>query len=321
VALMNLMQMEAFRTLITAGSVTAAARKLRLSQPTVSKLIAQLEHETNLTLFERRRRRLIATRQALTLLKNVELALGAVEEVRRSVSDLTFNHGGALRLACIPSIGAAFIPAAIARFQDKYRSLRPTLIVRTAAHVIEAVAGQQADIGLVSQDVSQPGILSTIFQERPGAICAIPRGHKLARKATIQPKDFVGQPFISLGRDNAFRRLVDRAFFEANVERQVVVETTHVATAFALVSEKVGLTVVDPYTAFSCHQRNDVVLRPLHPEVKFTVSLLRPSHAPTPLVVDTFLAHLKNEQQAMAAFLETKMKVARTSAAAKAIPR
>jgi DNA-binding transcriptional LysR family regulator len=279
----------------------------------VSKLIAQLERDTNLTLFERRRRRLIATRQALTLLKNVELALSAVEDVRRSVSDLAVNHGGALRVACIPSIGASFIPAAIARFQARYQGLRPSLTVRTATHVIEAVAGQHADIGLVSQEVSQPGILSAIFQERPGAICAIPKGHKLCRKATIQPADFVGQSFISLGHDNAFRRLVDQAFSDANIERQVVVETTHVATAFALVSEKVGLTVVDPYTAFSCHQRKDVVLRPLHPEVKFMVALLRPAHTPTPLVVDTFLEHLKDEQHAMTALLETRMKGARTS--------
>src|SRR5690349_19919136 len=54
---MNLRQMEAFKTLMLAGSVTAAAELLRLSQPTISKLIAQLESQTQLRLFERRRRR------------------------------------------------------------------------------------------------------------------------------------------------------------------------------------------------------------------------------------------------------------------------
>ena len=71
---MNLRQMEAFKTLMFAGSVTAAAELLRLSQPTISKLIAQLERSTRLRLFERRKRRLVPTQEAVQKLVAARLA-------------------------------------------------------------------------------------------------------------------------------------------------------------------------------------------------------------------------------------------------------
>jgi DNA-binding transcriptional LysR family regulator len=304
---MNLRQMEAFKTLMLAGSVTAAAELLRLSQPTISKLIAQLESQTQLRLFERRRRRLIPTREAHTLLKNVERALSAIDDVGRSATELARTHTGALRIACIPSIGTGFMPKAIASFLKKHPETKPTIYVRTANYVIEHVSGMRADIGLVSEDVDQPSVSSTVFQERPGAICVLPQRHALARKKALQPKDFDGQPFVSIGRDNAFRYLIDRAFVDAGVDRRVVVEATHLATAFALVAEGAGLTVVDPYTAVSCLKRDEVVLRPFHPEIKFVVNLLKPANNPVPLIVEEFLAHLDNEQKAMTRVLKDHM--------------
>ena len=296
---MNLRQMEAFKTLMLAGSVTAAAELMRLSQPTISKLILQLESQTQLKLFDRRRRRLIPTREAHTLLKNVERALNAVDDVGRSATELARTHSGALRIACIPSIGAGFMPKAIASFLKKHPEIKPTIYVRTANYVIEHVSGMRADIGLVSEDVDQPGVFSTLFQERPGAICVLPPRHPLARKKSLQPKDFEGQPFVSVGRDNSFRYLIDRAFVDAGVNRRIVVEATHLATAYALVAEGAGLTVVDPYTAVSCTKRDEVVLRPFHPEIKFTVNLLKPANNPVPLIVEEFLTHLQNEQKVM----------------------
>lgn len=296
---MNLRQMEAFKTLMFAGSVTAAAELLRLSQPTISKLIAQLERSTKLRLFERRKRRLVPTQEAHTLLRNVEQALDALEEVNRSATELARAHSGSIRIACIPSIGTGFIPKAIASFRKTHPDTKVTLYVRTAKYVIEHVSGMRADIGLVSESVDQPAIQAQLFQSAFGALCILPASHRLRRKKVLQPEDFEGEDFISIGRDNPFRYLIDRAFVDAGVTRNIVVEASHVATAAALVAEGAGITVLDPYTAVSCVRPKDVVLRPFQPEIKFEVKLLSPANQPIPLIVEEFLQHLGTEHNAM----------------------
>jgi DNA-binding transcriptional LysR family regulator len=296
---MNLRQMEAFKTLMFAGSVTAAAELLRLSQPTISKLIAQLEHSTRLRLFERRKRRLVPTQEAHTLLRNVERALDALEEVDRSATELARAHSGSIRVACIPSIGTGFIPQAVASFRKTHPDIKVTLYVRTAKYVIEHVSGMRADVGLVSESVDQPAIQARLFQSPFGALCILPASHRLRRKKFLRPEDFEGEDFISIGRDNPFRYLIDRAFVDAGVTRNIVVEASHVATAAALVAEGAGITVLDPYTAVSCCRREGVALRPFQPEIKFEVKLLSPANQPVPLIVEEFLQHLDTEHNAM----------------------
>lgn len=296
---MNLRQMEAFKTLMFAGSVTAAAELLRLSQPTISKLIAQLERSTQLQLFERRKRRLFPTSEAYTLLKNVEHALDAVEEVDRSATELARAHSGSVRVACIPSIGTGFIPKAVASFRKKHPETKVTLYVRTAKYVIEHVSGMRADIGLVSEPVDQPAIRAASFQSPLSALCVLPKNHRLKRKKVLRPKDFEGENFISIGRDNPFRYLIDRAFVDAGTTRNIAIEATHVATAAALVAEGAGITVVDPYTATSCVRMDAVILRPFQPEIKFDVKLLSPANQPVPLIVGEFLQHLGTEHDSM----------------------
>lgn len=297
--------MEAFKTLMLAGSVTAAAELLRLSQPTISKLIAQLERSTKLQLFERRKRRLVPTREAYTLLKNVEHALDAFEEVDRSAAELARAHSGSIRVACIPSIGTGFIPKAVASFRKAHPDTRVTLYVRTAKYVIEHVSGMRADIGLVSESVDQPAIEAKMFQNPFGALCVLPTRHRLRHKKILRPEDFEGQDFISIGRDNPFRYLIDRAFVDAGITRNVIVEATHVATAAALVAEGAGITVLDPYTAVSCVRVDDVILRPFEPEIKFEVRLLFPANQPIPLIVSEFVQHLGTEYNSMKKTIKT----------------
>jgi DNA-binding transcriptional LysR family regulator len=301
---MNVRQMEAFKTLMLAGSVTAAGELLKLSQPTISKLIAQIESQTKLQLFDRTRGRLVPTLEAHSLLKNVEKALNALEEVGRSATQLARTHTGGVRIACIPSIGTGFMPNAIASFIKTNPKTKATLYVRSSNYVVERVSGKLADLGLVSEGVDAMGADSIRFQELPGAICVLAPSHPLRRKRFLQPKDFEGEPFVTVGRDKPFRYLIDRAFVEAGVNRNIVVEATYFGAAYALAAAGAGLCLVDPYTAISCFRKDEVVLRPFHPEIKFVVNLLKPANNPVPAVVKGFLDHLSTEHELMSRRLQ-----------------
>ncbi len=69
--MINTRQIEAFRAIMLAGTVTGAAERLRISQPAVSRLISQLESKSKLKLFQRQRQRLHPTPEAIAFYREV----------------------------------------------------------------------------------------------------------------------------------------------------------------------------------------------------------------------------------------------------------
>ena len=300
---MNLRQIEAFKTLMLAGSVTAAADVLGLSQPTISKLIAQLESETTLTLFDRLRGRLVPRPEAHALLRDVEKTLSALEEVGRNARQLARSHMGHIRIASIASLGTSLIPQAIASFVKSRPHTTATLYVRSSSYIRERISGHLADIGFVSDGPVPAGTLSICFQERPGAICILPAHHPLRKKKVLYAKDLADEPFISVGRDTAFRYQIERAFIDANVNRRMVFHTNHFAAACALVAQGAGVTIVDPFSALA-HSGKGIRLRPFAPEIPFRVNLIRPANQPAPVIVDDFLTQLAEDQLTLNSLLK-----------------
>lgn len=301
---MNLRQIEAFRTVMRAGSVTAAADLLRLSQPTISKLIAQLEHDIKLKLFDRTSGRLIPRQEAHSLLRTVDNVFQALDDVGRYAEQMARSQTGHIRIAATASLGAYFLPVAVADFMTAHPDIRVTLRTGSTNYVKEWVASQQADIGFVTEAPPVTGMMTEKFQELSEAVCLIPIGHKLAQKKAIRPKDLVGTRVISVDRDTPFNRLIQSALTKAGLREQMVLETNRSVTAWALVAQGVGVTVVNPFAALFCHGQGGVLLRPLIANVTFSAELIRATGRQKSLLVEEFLTYAAKQKKNMEARLK-----------------
>jgi DNA-binding transcriptional LysR family regulator len=305
---MNLRQIEAFKAVMQFGSITLAADALGLTQPTISKLIAQLEGQTKLKLFDRTRARLMPRPEAIYLLKNFETVLRALDEVGRNARHLAQGRLGHLRIATIPPLSAEFLPKAVADFVKKRSGVQVTIHVWAPSYVKEWVADHQADLGFVSDGPQITGTVTSLFQDSPGAICILPRGHELGERRSLKPADFEGMPFISLGRATTLRRKIDQTFRDHKIDRRIAAETNHFTTACALVSEGVGVSIVDPFTALYFHKAGAGLLRAFEPDVQFTVNLIRPASHAMPLLANEFIASLSQAQKTMNQTLKTLLR-------------
>jgi DNA-binding transcriptional LysR family regulator len=301
---MNLRQIEAFRTVMRAGSVTAAADLLRLSQPTISKLIAQLEHDIKLKLFDRSSGRLVPRQEAHSLLRNVDNVFHALDDVGRYAEQLARSHTGHIRIAATASLGAYFLPIAVADFMTVHPEVRVTLRTGSTSYVKEWVASQQADIGFVTDSPPLIGMITERFQESTDAICLLPRGHRLAKKKAINASDLLNTRVISMDRDTPFNHVIKRALTKAGVSDQMVLETNRSVTAWALVTQGVGVTVVNPFAALYCHSQGNVLLRPFVVDVKFSVDIIRATGQLKSLLVGEFLGHAAKQKKIMESHLQ-----------------
>lgn len=284
-------QIEAFRAVIEAGSVTAAADRLRISQPAVSKLIMELERTTRLALFVRDKQRFVPTPEARLLFEEVDRVFQGLDRIERFADDLREKRTGRLRIGCLPSLGLRVVPDLIARFAADKPDVHLTAHVRTSSKIADWVLGQQVDLGISLLRIDHPSVhVEPLTQAN--AVCIVPAGHALAAKTAVTPGDLRDVPFIGLGREDHAEQMVSRVFDNESIPRRVQLETNLSAVACRLVAAGAGVSIVDPFTAAEFSPA-DIVVRPFHPPISFDMWLLYPAHRPRSRLIEVFVDALR----------------------------
>lgn len=290
---MNTRQIEAFRAVIEGGSITAAAMRLRISQPAVSKLIIGLERSIHLALFVRENRRVTPTPEAMLLYEEVDRVFVGIERIGSYADDLRHLKTGKVHIACLPSLGMRVLPKIIARFAAGKPGAYLSLHVRTSAKIIDWLLGQQIDLGISMLRVDHPSI-EVESLVRVNAVCVLPPKHRLARRAAIAPADLQDEAFIGLGREDRAAYAVTRVFDDQGVARRIHLETNLSEVACRLVAQGVGVSIVDPFTAAQ-FKSSELIVRPFRPQVQFEMFLLFPALRPRSGLLQSFVHALKTE--------------------------
>jgi DNA-binding transcriptional LysR family regulator len=290
-------QLEAFRAMMLAGTVSGAAALLGVSQPAVSRLLGRLEKEVRITLFDRTKGRLAPTREAQILYNEVERSFVSVDKIREVAADIGNARAGHLHVAAMPAVGLGFLPAAICEFNCTHPNVTVTAEVNMSARVEESVAAQHVDFGIGEFPFHRTGLETELFCRAP-AYLVVPLGHALAGRSYARPADVEGLPFIALTRDQVGRHVSDRVFNQAGVARRMVAETQVNAVICDLVRQGVGVGLVDPFTAADYAGRG-IAAVPFRPRVEFRVGILYPTHRPLSRVARVFLSVLRRRRNAL----------------------
>lgn len=272
--MMNYRQLEVFRAVIDAGSATAAARVLGLSQPAVSQQLAQFESELGIDLFVRERGRLVPTSQAAELYDEVAFAFEGVERVINLVRKMRTHNTGTLRIAAPYSMCEALLPRLIARFAASRPHLRYAVELGSYEAIIGMVAKRVVDVGIVKEPVEHPGISTHPLIDSEAA-CALPRGHKLAARRRIEIKDLAGEPLVLLGRHTPWRYEIHAIFRRHGLLPNVRIETHSVGAVCGFVAGGLGVAIVPELLGAQFASRG-IVLRPLGLQIKHCFAIAYP---------------------------------------------
>ena len=114
---MRTRHIEVFNSIYKTGSVTAAAKLLNVSQPSVSKVLAHAEQQLGFRLFERIKMKLVPTPEANILFKHTSVMEDVLTDINQISERLTEFPVDRVRVSCTPSLGIDFLPNAIAEFK------------------------------------------------------------------------------------------------------------------------------------------------------------------------------------------------------------
>lgn len=266
-----------------AGTASRAAEILGVTQPAVSRSVAELERAIGFPLFARVRNRLVPTPEAGHFFRDVEASYRGLDTLRASAARIRDQGAGQLRIASLSALGSSLVPRAIRRFRDRHPDVSVTLIVASSRAVRDMVASGEFDIGLAADEIDTTGVEHRPFVA-PEALCAVPVGHPLVARERITPADLHGEPFVAYVPEDRARQRLDAVLSAAGAAPRIVVETIYAATVCALVSEGVGVGLITSYAAAGL-DRSRVVLRPFSPAVVVRSLLILPPDRPKSVLV------------------------------------
>ncbi|MDR3669829.1 MAG: LysR substrate-binding domain-containing protein [Holophaga sp.] len=251
---LTIRQVEAFRAFMQRRSIKGAAEMLFISQPAVSRLIADCEESLGFTLFDRNQGRLVPTAEAKVLYDEVERAFLGLDRIVLAGEQIRTMRRGSLRIAGAPSVGLHLLPEAIADFQREHDGVDVALLTDSSRSVLERVAGQNYDVYFVVEEIPFPGVQLEQIYESPVA-CILPLNHPLSSRQVIRPEDLADQDFVSFSEPFGSRTEVDRLFADRGVLRRCHLESQISQNIIALVEQGLGVALIDSLSAHYAQAR------------------------------------------------------------------
>lgn len=288
---LNLRSLEAFRETMQCGSVTAAAARMGMTQPAVSRLIAQLEQEAGFGLFYRDKGRLSPTPEALMLYEDVDLAFGGLERIDALVRDIAVFNAGTLKIVAPPSLSEGVLSTILTGFIEKYPKVRISIDSRSTETAKTMVVNRTVDCGFGKLPLNRPEIATELLSSTD-TVCVLRADHPLAQHEILTPQLLSGQPLIQLGKGSWTRSRIDEAFKSAGLLPDVKLETHTVGSAVAFAGRGLGVAMVNGLMARH-FGRSDTVIRVFRPQILHQYVFMTSGLAPMNRLARAFLEESK----------------------------
>jgi DNA-binding transcriptional LysR family regulator len=282
----NLRQIEAFKAMIESGTVSRAAQLLRVSQPAVSKLIAHLEADTGMELFDRERGRLRPNARGLRLYEEVDRIFAGLQQIERSLETIRREEQERLSVGVIPALSGSFICEVVGRFLRYHTGVHISLHSESSQLISERLSTRQFDVGIVSPRVPNVHLEQESLLEAP-LVCIMPMDHHLTTKAQVGLEDLMNEPFIGFDISTYSRRLTDDIFDARGLRPKVVLESRVASDICALVVEGLGVSLLHPLLATSV--RGKVAVRRFLPPTSMDFRINWPKEVRNKRLVEAFV--------------------------------
>jgi DNA-binding transcriptional LysR family regulator len=288
---LNLRQVEAFKAVIENGTVSRAAELLNISQPAMSKLIAHLEFDTGLKLFDRVKGRLAPTGHAMRLYGEIDRIFAGVRQVENAVDAIRREEQGRLAVGVMTALSGSFIQRATTGFLKEHRNVFCSIHSLTSPWAVDWLNARKLDVGLVSARIDNPYVTLEPLMEHP-LVCIMPLDSPLTTKSHIEPKDLDQIPFVAIDPDIYVGHLVEDMFDAQRIKPNIVLVANRALTVCEFVAAGLGVSLVHPLMVSGPEHR--LAVRRFEPEIPYSFQLCRLAESRNSQLVEAFAQELRS---------------------------
>lgn len=240
---MEIHQLEYLVAVADEGSVTRAAERLAMAQPSVSQQLRKLEREVGQPLFDRLPRGVVLTEAGRRLVGHARTILAELRDARRHVDDARRAVGGALTVGAIPTIAPFALPGIVRAFVEACPEVALTLVEDVTDRLVDQLERGGLDLALVSALAEPRRILVERVADEP-LLVLLPAAHRLAAAGSVARAELAGERFLVLHAMHCLSGQVAEVCESDALRPAIVSRGAQLATIAEMVAGGLGISVV-----------------------------------------------------------------------------
>lgn len=279
---LTLPQLDAFLKLTELGSFRDAAAASGVSQPAFSRTIQLIEGRIGARLFDRDTRNVTLTAAGERLRPLAERLIQTYDDAFDELDRFIGGRQGRVRIAALPSVAAALLPATIKAFQVKHPEVQIDIWEDVSGPVHRAVAAGEADIGLATPPPSHDDLkYKALMPDELVLVCR--HDDPLTGQEAYDWSVFADRPFIGMSADSSLHGMIDKAFQEVGMTVQPLFNCKQPTTIGSLVAASLGISVLPRLTLAQIASPLLTWRRLEGPAISRSIGLItHASHSPSP---------------------------------------
>lgn len=257
------------------GTISEAARRTNISQPSLSIQIKDMEEQLGTSLVERGRRGALLTPLGLDVVARARIILRQVEELKVISRESEGTLAGRLKLGVLPTVGPYLLPQATRRLHREYPDLRLMVREERTVDLEEHLTGGRFDV-IISTPEDHSGTKSHPIVKENIYICVAPDDVLAKKTGAVSIADLRDREFLTLGYGHKFTTVVKNLARVAGTTTSSAYEGTSLDAIRQMASMGESIAVLPSLYAISEAKRDpQLIVRPInHPLAQRQISLI-----------------------------------------------
>lgn len=280
-----------FLTVVREESITKAAEMLHITQPTLSRQLAQLEEEVGVRLFRRGARGIALTNEGILLRRRAEEIAELVDKTERELLEQNELIDGTVSIGAGELASVQLLGDIIKSCRTKHPLIRYEIFTASADLTKERMDKGLTDIGLLLEPINIEKYEFIRLDVKERWVAVMPADDPLAAREYVTADDLMTGPLILPIRGGVRNELL--SWFGSSFDRERVILTHSMSTNASIMVQKGMGRCVTVEGSLPYLDNNVLALRPLYPELTLTSVLAWKRQQPFSLAATKFIEHLK----------------------------
>lgn len=274
---MDIKEMQYIVAIAEEKTLSKAAKRLGVSQPTLTSFLYNLEDELGVDLFTREKKKFIPTEAGQIYLSSALRIISIHDQTYSSIHHLNHSEKKTIRIAGTPLRGAMMIASISPAFHRKYPHTKLEFIECYTSDIKDYIRKGKADIGINAFLENDRQEFTCVTNAREEIILAVPSFYPIAEKVNteyashIRLKDFNDLPYILMSQGSNQRTIVDKLFEEEGITPTIIYESKNNAIIRSMIQKGGGIGF---YARTFIQKNADVVYFSLDPKLYLNLGFL-----------------------------------------------
>lgn len=289
---MDIRQLIYFQEVANQVSFSKASKRLHLTQPTLSKMVKNLEDELGVMLLDRSTRRVHLTEAGEIVLNHAHIIRKTLEDLHTALEDLVQQKKGDIVLGLPPVVGVSFFPEIIVQFRKLYPQISIQLIEEGGKMMEQLLLEGGADLGVAILPVDGERFEVLPLVERDLTLIVHPQ-HPLAEQEEVLLRDLAREPFIVFRQGFTLYDRVREACIGEGFEPKIVFESSQWDFISEMVSTNLGIAFLPETVCNRLDPKQIRLIRNYRPKIQWKLALVWRKNKYLPYAVREWIQYVK----------------------------